>query len=119
MAVDLPLKNSTAPAFLTEAPMSSGNNMHTCICVQADAKHQKLSLNRRPSGLTKADTVNRQLEQIKTTRQFQQVRLKTVELTASFSQELRSNANSQEDRKHATPMYLDVVAIAKRTKDAL
>ncbi|KAA6421768.1 MAG: hypothetical protein FRX49_08379 [Trebouxia sp. A1-2] len=44
---------------------------------------------------------------------------KGMELTASFSQELRSNANSQEDRKHATPMYLDVVAIAKRTKDAL
>lgn len=49
---------------------------------------------------------------------LQQVCLKILELTASFGQELRSDANSLEDRKHATQMYVDVVAIAKRTKDA-
>lgn len=49
---------------------------------------------------------------------LQQVCLKILELTASFSQELCSDANSREDCKHATQMYVDVVAIAKRTKDA-
>ncbi len=49
---------------------------------------------------------------------LQQVCLEILELTANFTQELRSDNNSQEDRKHATQMYVDVVAIAKRTKDA-
>ena len=49
---------------------------------------------------------------------LQQVCLKILELTAGFSQELCSDTNTQEDRKHTTQMYVDVAAIAKRTKDA-
>lgn len=41
-----------------------------------------------------------------------------LKLTTEFTQQLRSETNPEEDHKHTSQMYVDVIAIAKRTWDA-
>ena len=49
---------------------------------------------------------------------MQEVCLEILKLTTEFAGNLRIDINPEEDRQHATQMYVDVVAIARRTKDA-
>ena len=41
-----------------------------------------------------------------------------LKLTSDFTEEVRTKTNPEEDRSQITQMFIDVVAIAKRTRDA-